>query len=66
MRGKRVLSDIPTTVKAVNALLFSNVLVQCAKRFYALTALTVIGISLSTLLIRITLINCPIPTSSSL
>ena len=54
MRGKRVLSDIASTVKAVNALLLSNALVQCAESFYTLTALTVIGMSLSTLLPRIT------------
>ena len=51
MRGKRVLSDIPMTVKTVNALLQ---LVQCTESFYALTALTMMGMSLSTLLPRIT------------
>ena len=54
MRGKKVLSDIPTTVKAFNALLLSDALVQCAESFYALTALIMIGMSLSALLPRIT------------
>ena len=50
MRGKMVLNDILISVKAFNALLLSNALLQYAKLFYALTALTFIVMSLSTLL----------------
>ena len=53
MRGGRVLGDIRITVKAVKALLLSNALVQFEASFYALTALTVVGMSLRTLLPRI-------------